>query len=196
MAMNRLKIMIALLSASCAMSLVSCGVDVVGSDYPAEKIYLPAAVTSQVYVIDSAEENAGYTPTEGAPYRFLIDYDEYTFSVPLAVYRSGTGNDGAVSVDVYMDDDVVYDLILSGDLAEDTEILPVDLRECPGRVVIQDGRSCSAFNVVIDLEYLMDRHQRGRRLAFGISVDTHDRELNEECCRLAIIIDTTIFDNI
>ncbi len=183
-------------AAAAALTLSSCGIKVADAEYPAQKIYLPAAVSSAVYLIDKAEENAGFTPTEGAPYRFVIDYDEYTFSVPLSVYRSGVDNGGDVNVDIFMDDDAVYDLIISGDLDPDTETVPVDLRECVEKVVIPDGCSGASFNVVIDLDYLMDSRMRGRLLAFGVSIDTQDRELNEDCSRLVVIIDTSIFDNI
>ncbi|MCM1501818.1 MAG: hypothetical protein NC115_04020 [Bacteroidales bacterium] len=178
------------------LAAVSCGTGVTDAVYPAQKIYLPAAVSSSIYLIDKAEESAGSTPTEGSTYRFLIDYDEYTFSIPLSVYRSGVDNHGNVAVDVYMDDDVVYDMILDGTLPEDTDIIPIDLRECTERVIVKDGQAYAAFNVVIDLDYLMDRLNRHKELVFGVSINTDDREMNEEYCRLAIIIDTTIFDNI
>lgn len=182
--------------AAAVLILSSCGTKVADAEYPAQKIYLPAAVSSAVYLIDKAEENAGATPTEGSPYKFLIDYDEWTFSVPLSVYRSGVDNKGKVSVDIFMDDDIVYDLILAGEMEQDMEIIPVDLRESAEKVVISDGASSALFNVVIDLDYLMDDMNRGRKLAFGVSIDTQDRELNEDCSKLVVIIDTSIFDNI
>lgn len=182
--------------AAAVLMLYSCGTKVADAEYPVQKIYLPAAVSSPVYLIDKAEENAGATPTEGAPYKFLIDYDEWTFSVPLSVYRSGVDSKGKVSVGVYMDDDIVYDLILAGELASNMEIIPVDLRECTEKVVIPDGASSVSFNVVIDLDYLMDNMNRGRQLAFGVSIDTQDRELNEDYSRLVVVIDTSIFNNI
>lgn len=179
-----------------AMAVCSCGVRIADADYPAQKIYLPAAVSSGIYLIDKAEESSGSVPGGGAPYRFLIDYDEWTFSIPLSVYRSGADSKGDVHVDIYMDDDAVYDLILSGEIDEDIDILPMDLRECPERVVIQDGSLSAPFGVVMDLDFLLDGPQRGKRLAFGISIGTPDRELNVECSRLAVIIDTSVFDNI
>lgn len=178
------------------MAAQSCGVKVADADYPAQKIYLPAAAQSQIYLIDKAEESSGETPTEGTPYRFLIDYDEYIFSVPLSVYRSGVDCRGDVNVDIYMDDDVVYDLMISGEIDDDMEIIPSDLRDCVEMTVIPDGRSVAMFNVSIDLDYLMDSRHRGTRLVFGVSIGTDDRELNEDCSRLAVIIDTSIFDNI
>lgn len=180
--------------AAVAVMLASCDTKVVDADYPAQKIYLPAAVQGQVYMIDKAEISTGSTPTPGSPYQFVIDYDEGTFTVPLSVYRSGIDNDGTVNVDVWLDEDLVYDLILSGDLSKDTEVLT--LCECPSRVQVPDGSDTAMINVVCDLYYLMDSAQKGKMLAFGISISTDDRELNEEYSSVVFVIDTTIFESI
>ncbi len=172
----------------------SCDVKIVDADYPSQKIYLPAAVQSNIYTVDQAEISTGSTPTPGSPYQFLIDYDEGTFTVPMSVYRSGINNDGDVKVDIWFDEELVYDMILDGDLSDDVEVITSDLCECPSSVVIPDGQSSAIFNVVLDYYYLLDRPDR--QMAFGISIDTEDRELNEDASRVVFVIDTSIFDSI
>ena len=68
------------------------------------------------------------------------------------------------------------------------------LEDVPSKVVIPDGQSSALFNVVLDYYYLLDRPDR--QMAFGISIDTDDRELNEEASRLIVVIDTSIFDEL
>ena len=85
-------------------------------------------------------------------------------------------------------------MILDGDLSDDVEVITSDLCECPSSVVIPDGQSSAIFNVVLDYYYLLDRPDR--QMAFGISIDTEDRELNEDASRVVFVIDTSIFDSI
>ena len=178
------------------LAVASCDVKIVNADYPSQKIYLPAAVESNIYTVDQANISTGSTPTPGNPYQFLIDYDEGTFTIPLSVYRSGINNDGAVNVDVWFDEELVYDAILNGELADDVEVITSDilLEDVPGNVVVQDGQSSAMFNVVLDYYYLLDRPDS--QLAFGISIDCDDRELNEDASRLIVVIDTSIFNEL
>lgn len=185
---------LACISVMTAAMLASCATEVVDAGYPAQKIYLPAAVEGPVYMIDKAEISTGAVPTPGSPYQFLIDYDAATFTVPMSVYRSGVDNKGDVKVDIMLDEDRVYDLILSGDLSEDTVVLP--FCECPSSVTVQDGSSSALFNVVCDLDYLMDSAQRGKMIAFGVSISTDDRELNKDCSSVVFVIDTNLFDSL
>lgn len=193
--MNFPKHILTILLAGTALLLGSCGVKIADAEYPEQMIYLPAAVQGTVYAIDSPEESAGFTPTEGAPYKFVVDYDEGTFSIPLSVCRSGINDNGSISVSVYMDDDLVDDLIISGEL-EGVESLPADMRDCPLRVVIEDGKSNASFEVVADLYWLMDLPQRNKVFAFGVSIESHDRKVNESCSRVVVTIDTRIFDSL
>ena len=178
------------------LAVSSCDVKIVDAGYPSQKIYLPAAVESNIYTVDQANISTGSTPTTGNPYQFLIDYDEGTFTIPLSIYRSGINNDGAVNVDVWLDEELVYDTILDGGLSRDVEVITGDilLEDVPSKVVIPDGQSSALFNVVLDYYYLLDRPDR--QMAFGISIDTDDRELNEEASRLIVVIDTSIFDEL
>ena len=193
--MNFQKHILASLLAGSALILGSCGVKLAEAEYPEQIIYLPAAVQGTVYAIDSPEESAGFTPTEGAPYKFVVDYDEGTFSIPLSVCRSGINDNGRISVSIYPDDDFVYDLILDGTL-EGVEILPSDMVECPVRVVIEDGKPNGKFEVAADLYWLMDRPQRNKIFAFGIAIESGDRKVNESYSRVAVTIDTKIFDSL
>lgn len=180
--------------AAAAMTASSCGTKVVDADYPSQKIYLPAAVQSNIYTVDQAQISTGSTPTPGSPYQFVIDYDEGTFTVPLSVYRSGINNNGDVNVNIWLDEELVYDAILDGSLSEDVEVISSDMCECPSSIRIEDGKSSALFNVVLDYYYLLDRPDS--QIAFGISIDTPDRELNEDASRVIILIDTSIFDEI
>ena len=109
------------------LAVSSCDVKIVDAGYPSQKIYLPAAVESNIYTVDQANISTGSTPTTGNPYQFLIDYDEGTFTIPLSIYRSGINNDGAVNVDVWLDEELVYDTILDGGLSDDVEVITGDI---------------------------------------------------------------------
>lgn len=174
----------------------SCGTRVADADYPSQRLYLPAAVESTVYIVDQVEISTGNTPTEGSPYQFVLDISERTLTIPLSVYRAGVDNDGDVHVDIWLDGEPVYDAILAGDLGEDVRIMPTDLCECPSRVNIEDGSSSAMFYVECMLDYLLDSPQRDRYVAFGVSIGSHDREVNSECSSVAIVIDTAIFEEL
>lgn len=179
---------------SVVMTFSSCDTEVVDADYPSQKIYLPASVNSQVYVIDEAKISTGSTPTPGAPYQFLIDEDAGTFTVPLSVYRSGVDNKGDVKVRIIFDNDLVYDNILSGEIDSDTEALL--LCECPESIIISDGDDSALFNVTCDLYYVRDAAKKGKNLAFGITITSDDREVQEGKGSVVFLIDTSLFDNL
>lgn len=179
-----------------AVLSASCGTEVVRMDYPEQRLYIPAAVEDQVYVIDQVEISTGNTPTEGSMYQFLLNPETGILTVPLSVYRAGIGNDGAVDVEVWIDDEPVYDAILAGSLPEDIRTLPADLCEWPGRLRIEDGSSSVRFSVQCLLEYLLDSPQRDRQVAFGVSISSDDREVNPDCGSVAIVIDPSIFDEL
>ena len=175
-----------------AVTFSACGTDVVDADYPRQKIYLPASVNSQIYTIDKAKISTGSTPTPGAPYQFLIDEEAETFTVPLSVYRSGVNNKGSVKVRIIFDNDLVYDHILSGDL--DPSIEALLLCDYPETIKIQDGDASALVNVICDLCYIRDAAKKGKKLAFGISIASDDRDVQEGKGSVVFVIDTALFD--
>jgi hypothetical protein len=114
--------------------------------------------------------------------------------VPLSVYRSGVDNKGDIKVRIFFDNDLVYDNILSGDLNPDTEALL--LCDCPESIIIQDGDASALFNVICDLYYVRDAAKKGKNLAFGISISSDDREVQEGKGSVVFLIYTALFDNL
>lgn len=51
--------------AAAALTASSCGTKVVDADYPSQKIYLPAAVQSNIYTVDQAQISTGSTLPRG-----------------------------------------------------------------------------------------------------------------------------------
>lgn len=196
--MNVIEKIIRLSMISAFLLPVSCDVKVADSVYPAQTIYLPAAVQADhIYLIDQVEGDAGSVPGDGNPYKAVIDYDCSSFMIPLAVYRSGIGNEGDVKVDISLDDEIVDDMFIDGRLDPDeVRILPYDLKECEEKVVVRDGCSNAVFNVSVDLDWLMDRAQKNRIFVFGVSVSSKDREVSEDYGRAVIMIDTALFYSI
>ena len=185
--MNVIEKIIGLSMISAFLLPVSCDVKVADSVYPAQTIYLPAAVQADhIYLIDQVEGDAGSVPGDGNLYKAVIDYDCSAFMIPLAVYRSGIGNE-----------EIVDDMFIDGRLDPDeVRILPYDLKECEEKVVVRDGCSNAVFNVSVDLDWLMDRAQKNRIFVFGVSVSCKDREVSEDYGRAVIMIDTALFDSI
>lgn len=192
-----MKIFRIILSGLVFLTLSSCDVRIVDAEYPSQTLYLPAAVSGPVFLIDKAYEDTGSTPTEGAPSRFVVDWDEFTFSVPLSVYRAGINNDGGVNVSIELDDNIIDDMFIEGDLdSKEVEILDMDLRDCPEKVYIEDGQSSARFNVVIDLAYLMDQSRFKKKFAFAVSIDSKDRALNPKSSKVVVVIDTKLFETL
>lgn len=186
-----------LILSSLAILFSSCETRIVDSEYPDQKVYLPAAVSGTIYTIDEAYIDTGSTPTEGAPFQFVVDYDEATFTIPLSVYRSGLTNDGNVDVQVWFDDDIIDQMYIDKALdATEVEILDADLRACPDFVRIQSGTSYAPFGIVIDLDYLLDQSRFKKKFAFAVAIDTDDREVNRNFDHVVIVIDTQLFENL
>lgn len=180
-----------------ALLFTSCETKVGDSDYPEQKIYLPAAVVNRVYVIDQAYLDSGSTPTEGAPFQFVADYDNATFSIPLSVYRSGVTKDGDVNVSVWLDDTIIYQMYEEDILDENSvTILDMDLMQCTDHVRIRSGEDRAAFNVVIDLDYLLDQSRFKKKFAFAVTISSEDRKITEGYDTVVIVVDTQLFENL
>lgn len=177
-------LILAALSASCGYRTVA------EAGYPAQKIYIAAAAQGSVYTVDTRPAHTSNTPTQGSTFRYVIDGD--TFSVPLAVYRSGIDNSGDVRVSAVFDDSVVTELESAGELSG-VVLIPEDSRFLDGDLVVADGRESAAFSVSVPLQYLRDAAD-GSRFAFGIRISSQDREVNGSLDRIAVVIDHRIFE--
>lgn len=172
--------------------LVACETKVVDSQYPAQKIYLPAASRGTVYTIESVDTHVGNTPTEGATFRFTIDWAESLFNIPMSVYRAGVNNIGGHTVNIYDDGALVEECISNGTLPAGTLRLDEVFYTLPSSVVLPDGKSSASFNLQCDLDYLMSMSPINK-FAVGLRIGSSDVAVNEALSSIVILIDTKVF---
>ena len=151
-----------------ALSAASCSYNqVVDANYPAANVYLPAAVNG-FYLINNIS-------LPNTPYRYVVDLEKRKFNVPLAVYRSGTNNAGALTIQITADNDTVNNLISHGDLTS-TALLPASAYTVAPSVELNNGKEIASFDLGIDLDYLLSHAGEQVALCLSISNDKIDRK--------------------
>lgn len=177
-----------LITLLCCTTIISCQYDeIVSMEYPAQKIYLPAAANG-IYTIDDVSAPIS-VPTSGNVYRFKIDRDNNAFNITLGAYRSGIENSGNVNVNLAINNDTINALIATGDL-ENVEILPSEEYSLPQIVTIPDGKDFGEFNLKINLDFL--KANEPRKYGIALSIVNADREVNTELNTVVIVVDTKI----
>lgn len=162
---------------------------IVDIPYPDQKIYLPAAIDG-VFKINEKPEPRGNTPVPGFPYRYLIDSSNNLFIVPLAVYRSGIDNNGAISVNISINEDTIRELKAKGVLSKDVHILTPKEYELPTDIIVKNREEIASFDLKVDLQFL--KENIGKDYALGISIFSNSRETNPKLSTAIILIDTDI----
>jgi hypothetical protein len=181
----------------CLLSLASCNYEEYASaDYPAQKVYIPAA-DGETYLIDNVPVLNLTDPTPGQPYRFVADVAANTFTVPLAVYRSGVDNKGTVNIAVSADNTAVEALIADGELP-DTQLLPGSNYTLSSSATIADGKSVASFELVIDLQFLKANAPKtadeNKKFAVAVKIASNDREVTPELSTVIVLIDTKMMN--
>jgi len=188
--MKNIYTIVAALAAVFALS--SCATKIVDADYPSQTIYITAAANGSVYTIDKVDTHIAQTPTPGATYRFLIDWDKATFTVPLSVYRAGIDTKGTIKVNLIEDSSIIDDMLIAGTLDESVEVVNKAFLEFPESVTIEEGSNLGKFNAVYDLTYLMANP--GKKMAYAFRIECSSK-INEKLSYLVVLIDTKVFDD-
>ena len=166
--------------------LASCGYqEYAAADYPDQLIYMPAA-THGLYVIDQVAGPIGDVPTKGYASRYKIDKNARKFIVPLGVYRSGINCNGSFIVDISVNTDTLASYISSD---PNLTLLPSDKYTIPSSVVIQDGADIAAFELSVDLDFLLNNSPNGKFI-IGVEVSSTTRKTNPKFSTTIIVINT------
>lgn len=168
---NRLKQLLALCVA--VFSISSCQYkDIADAPFPEQTIYMPAAA-SGVYQINDTNATTGI-------FRYKLDIAARKLIVPLGVYRSGINNDGAITVDVSVDNDTINSLIAAGTLVDDRgrniELLPSSAYTIASALSLRSGQENGVIGLDVDLDYIAG--QPGKRFAVCIGVSSAQRAVS------------------
>jgi hypothetical protein len=182
-----LKILVVL--SGVALSLPSCTYkDIVDADYPAQLIYMPAAVSN--FVIDNVPLPTLADPTPGNPYNIIVDLPNKKLNIPLGIYRSGIDNKGAFSVKISVNNDTITKLLaISGKLPAGTVLLNADKYAVPSSVSMEDGQEVATFSLSVNLDSL-SRNAPSKIYALGLGISSTERASNPKLSTAIVVIYT------
>lgn len=151
--------------------------EIADAQYGDQSIYLPIAA-SGFYVIDKITEINEVNPTEGQTdaAKYVIDFENRKFIIPMGVYRAGIDNSGSFEVNVVKNTDTINNLIIDG-LLTDVQILPNTSYTIPESLTINDGNDHSSFKAVIDLDYIVNAPDTS--IVFGLTISSPSRETSD-----------------
>ncbi len=164
--------------------MYSCGYQTLAdAEYLPQQVYMPAA--NDIYVVDDI------TPDHG-PARYEIDMDARRLRIPLGIYRSGITDDGTVMATLELDPDSVRSLIDNGDMDDEAgvspEVFPDEMVEIPQVVEVPDGFDVGAFELSVDLDFLM-AHPKTRYVA-GIRLREADCDIVGKLSYMIVEVNT------
>lgn len=158
--------------------MVSCTYkNVVYTDvtYPDQNIYM-----SQASATLNTGGNGIYYPIfaniQDAVARFSIDKAAGKLNVPLGVIKSGIDLSGSIQVSIAASTDTITKMIAAGkflvttDPTLTTEILPSSAFTLPASVTIVDGSANGSFNMVVDLNFLINSQTNTPKKRYAIAV--------------------------
>lgn len=187
---NSIKMLIAIFGF--AILLVSCEYqDVAYADYPAQKLYMPAAVNG-IFTIDNVPQRVEFLPTPGQAYRFTIDEANNKLIIPLGVYRGGLDRTGKLIVDITVNSDTITQLISLTKVPALTTIIPAAEFILPATVDVADGSEIGTFNLELDLGYL--RSFPNAIFGIGIGISSPVVSVNPLLKTTVVIIYTKILN--
>jgi PKD repeat protein len=151
---------------------------IMDANYPAQMVYMPAAVSQ--LVIDNTPKPTLADPTPGNPYNFIADLTFKEIRIPLGVYRSGIDNKGVVSVNIAANNDTITKLLaIPGKLPVGTVLLNSDKYTLPTSISLEDGQEVGTFNLNVNMDSLTKvAPNRIYAVAVGISGETVNPKLN------------------
>jgi hypothetical protein len=187
---NSIKLLIAF--SGFALLLTSCEYkEVADADYPAQKLYMPAAVNG-IFTIDNVPQRVEFLPTPGQAYRFTVDLANNKLIVPLAVYRAGLDRSGNVTADIAVNTDTVTQLRTAAKIPSKTGLLPSSKFTLPASVIVKSGEELGAFNLEIDLNYL--RSFTDTIFAIGVGITSSQVTVNPLYKTTIVVIYTKILN--
>lgn len=171
--------------------------EIVDFPYPESQVYLPIAVNGSIspdgiYTIDEGASTSWVSPTPGQPLKYTITKSNNLFTIPLGIYRSGTGKTikGDVRVSLALNPDTVQTLIDNGTL-DGVELLPSEyVLEMPQVVQIADGKNEGNFSVSLALDFL--RLDAPKEYALAVTISDENNRVNKELNTGIICINTQI----
>ena len=154
-------------TATCAV-LFSCKDElVVDALYPDQNIYLAQAAVATT----GPTANGVYyiSPNiTGQAFKFVADGAAGKFNIPMSVQRSGINMNGSVAVNLTVNTDTIAKFIALGTLPAGTELLPAAAYTLPNTLNIENGTNGTAFNLVVDLNFL--KTNLTKKYAIGVAI--------------------------
>ena len=172
-------------------SLFSCCGDITYKDaeYPEQRIYMPTAyLNNGQLVIDDITKTRGDLAIEGNPYKYVLDMAKNEFRVPLSAYRAGINNDGALTITVNANTDVIA--TINEDRTDPYLLIPADKYSLVNSVEMKSGEGIAKFDLIVDLDFLRDNPNR--IYAIGVEVSSDQIEVNPDLSTTAVIIHSKI----
>ncbi len=173
--------------------LLSCDNETIvrDADYPAQSVYLPAAIQGGRFVINDITRKKGEQPIKGYLYRYTVDEASNKFIVPLYVYRAGINNKGSFNVGVSVVNDTLSVLNEGKAPGECLLALPEDKYTIAGSVTVADGQESSGFSLAVDLDFLMDNYP-DKLFAAAVKISCEERKVSSGLGTVIVVIDTKI----
>ena len=175
-----------LVSGLAALAVTSCEYkEVTDAEYGEQLLYMPAARAGIYKVDEIAPDNA--------PFRYRLDTENKKVIIPLGIYRGGVDNKGNVNAEIAVEEQIVQILISEGELTDDedettSEILPQNKFTVPSSVQIKSGEEQATFDMVIDLQFLLDNLHK--RFATAVRIVSSNIKINEALSFLVIDFNT------
>ena len=192
--MNKIfcKHLVIVIVAGLTLSFFSCNYDTPYRDteYPEQLIYMPAAaISSGQYVINDISRISGQLPYEGNPYRYVVDMAKREFRVPLSAYRSGVNKNGAFTVNINVNTDVIA--TINENRVDKYVLIPSGKYSLAGSVEMKNGEEVAPFDLIVDIDLLRDNYPNDI-FALGVEISSTQRERNPNLSTAAVVIYTRI----
>ena len=161
------------------------------ADYPAQSIYLPAAIRGGRFIINDLTKKKGEQPIKGYLYRYIVDKPSNKFIVPLYIYRAGINNKGSFNVGVSIINDTLSVLNEGKVPAEQLLPLPEGKYSITNSVNVPNGQESSRFTLDVDLNFLMENYP-DKLFAAPIKISCTNRKISPGLGTVIVVIDTKI----
>lgn len=184
----KLKLIIPILALS--IGATSCKYQTVGdADYAEQRIYMPAAAQSAAEDAGDGVFNINRLDEVNGAFRYNINTGAKKFYIPLSVYRSGANLDGAVNVQVAIDNSTIPGLTPSK-LPVGTVVLPQGQYSIEPSVTIGSGQTLAKFTLAVELDLL--RANPTQKYAIGVAVSSPNVAVTSKLDKTIIMIDPSI----
>lgn len=163
--------------------------DIADVDYAEQRIYMPSAAQSAAEDAGNGVFNINNLNEVNGAFRYNINTSAKKFYVPLSVYRSGVNLDGAVNVQVAVDNSTIPALIPTK-LPAGTVVLPQGQYSIEPSVTIGSGQTLAKFTLAVELDLL--RANPTQKYAIGVTVSSPNVASTPNLGTTVIMIDPSI----